>query len=78
MMKEPRVSDDGPADPFSTPELPDQENLTGTVSAFYLGLMARSVPEERAAQFTCQFLQTWIPLIMMARAAAQQGQAGDV
>lgn len=71
-MRGPQMADDGPADPFTPPGLPDLNRLADSVAGFYTGLQARAVPEQRAAEFTATFLQTWIPLIMMANAAAQQ------
>ena len=66
------MGDDGlPADPFRPPPGADLEQLAGSVAGFYLSLQAHSVPEQRAAEFTTAFLQTWIPVIMMANAAAQ-------
>ena len=69
---------DGPVDPFRSPGLPDLNGLADNVAAFYIGLQVRGVPEQRAAEFTTTFLQTWIPVIMMANAAAQQETPGDV
>ena len=66
------VPDDMPADPFQPPSAPDLEHLAGSVAGFYLSLQARSIPEQRAAEFTTTFLQTWIPYLMMANSAAQQ------
>ena len=70
------MGDDSPPDPFSSPDLPDLSHLADNVAGLYAGLQARGVPEQRAAEFTATFLQTWIPLIMMANAAAQQDPGG--
>jgi hypothetical protein len=64
------VPDEMPSDPFREARAPDLEHLSGSVAGFYLSLQARGVPEQRAAEFTTTFLQTWIPYIMMA--ASQQ------
>lgn len=70
------MDDDGPAEPFQPANLPDLDRLAGNVAGFYVSLQAHDVPEQRAAEFTTVFLQTWIPYIMMtAPAAQQQGEA---
>lgn len=70
------MGDEGlPADPFQPSPGMDLEQLAGSVAGFYLSLQASAVPEQRAAEFTTAFLQTWIPVIMMANAAAQQPPA---
>lgn len=66
------MGDEVPPDPFGTPDLPDLNSLADSVAGFYLGLQSRGVPEPRASEFTTVFLQTWIPVIMMANAAQQQ------
>lgn len=72
------VGDDGPADPFVSPDLPDLNRLAGNVAGFYTALQAHGVPEQRAAEFTTVFLQTWIPCLMMANAAQPQpGEQGQ-
>ena len=65
------MDDDAPPDPFGSAELPDLSSLADNVAGFYIGLQGRGVPEQRAAEFTTTFLQTWIPVIMMASAAQQ-------
>ena len=61
-----------PSDPFMPAGLPDLNRLADHVAGFYTGLQARAVPEQRAAEFTTTFLQTWIPYLMMANSASQQ------
>ena len=68
------MGDEVPPDPFGSPDLPDLNLLADNVAGFYMGLMGRGVPEQRAAEFTTTFLQTWIPVIMMANAAERQGE----
>jgi len=68
------MGDDAPPDPFQSAELPDLNSLADNVAGFYIGLQGRGVPEQRAAEFTTVFLQTWIPVIMMANATQQQGE----
>lgn len=70
------MGDDVPPDPFRAPDLPDLNSLADNVAGFYIGLQGRGVPEQRAAEFTTSFLQTWIPVIMMASAAQQQEDPG--
>jgi len=65
---------DVPPDPFQSADLPDLNSLADNVAGFYIGLQGRGVPEQRAAEFTTKFLQTWIPVIMMASAAQQQAE----
>lgn len=68
------MGDDVPPDPFGSTDLPDLNGLADNVAGFYVGLQGRGVPEQRAAEFTTVFLQTWIPVIMMANAAQQQAE----
>ena len=52
---------------------PTSNRLADHVAGFYVsGLQAHDVPEQRAAEFTTTFLQTWIPYLMMANSASQQ------
>ena len=66
------MDDDGPAEPFRPVNLPDLDRLAGNVAGFYVSLQAHDVPEQRAAEFTTTFLQTWIPYLMMTNSATQQ------
>lgn len=66
------MGDEVPPDPFGTPDLPDLNRLADNVAGFYMGLMGRGVPEQRAAEFTTTFLQGWIPMLLMS-ATQQQG-----
>lgn len=66
------MPDDMPSEPFQPVNLPDLDRLAGNVAGFYVSLQAHDVPEQRAAEFTTTFLQTWIPYIMMATAAQHQ------
>lgn len=72
------MDDDGPAEPFRAADLPDLDRLAGNVAGFYISLQAHDVPEQRAAEFTTTFLQSWIPVLLMSSAAAQQEEPGGV
>ena len=71
------MGDEMPADPFKSPDLPDLNRLAGNVAGFYTALQAHGMPEQRAAELATAFLQSWIPMLMMASAAAQQPSAQD-
>ena len=68
------MDDDGPVEPFRAADLPDLDRLAGNVAGFYVSLQAHDVPEQRAAEFTTVFLQSWIPVILMSSAPLQQGE----